>query len=71
MLVAKCRKTLQAPVWPSLSLGDLLIFDYRILHRGRANRSNQRRNYLVLTYAEPWFQDVLNFPKRSMYHRHL
>jgi len=25
------------------------------------------RNYLVLSYSEPWFEDVLNFPKRSMY----
>ncbi|KAG7373769.1 phytanoyl-CoA dioxygenase family protein [Nitzschia inconspicua] len=71
MLAAKCRKTLQAPVWPALSLGDVLIFDYRILHRGRANNSSSsnnnnlanNRSYLVLTYAQPWFQDVLNFPK--------
>ncbi|KAG7349984.1 phytanoyl-CoA dioxygenase family protein [Nitzschia inconspicua] len=75
MLSAKCRKTLQAPVWPALSLGDVLIFDYRILHRGRANNSSSssnnnnndklanNRSYLVLTYAQPWFQDVLNFPK--------
>jgi len=27
------------------------------------------RNYLVLSYSEPWFQDILNFPKRSMYDR--
>jgi Phytanoyl-CoA dioxygenase (PhyH) len=73
MLVAKCRKTLQPPVWPALNLGDVLIFDYRILHRGRANNNNNNstqlgvennnRNYLVLTYAQPWFQDVLNFPR--------
>ena len=25
------------------------------------------RNYLVLCYSEPWFHDIINFPKRSMY----
>ena len=67
MLVAKCRKTLRTTEWPELELGDVLIFDYRILHRGRANNLETSRNYLVMTFAEPWFQDKLNFPKRSMY----
>jgi ectoine hydroxylase-related dioxygenase (phytanoyl-CoA dioxygenase family) len=64
ILVAKCHKTLIPPVWPALYQGDVLIFDYRILHRGRANiRRLQNRNYLVFTYAQPWFCAVLNFPK--------
>ena len=73
MLVAKCRKTLIPPVWPSLYQGDVLIFDYRILHRGRANITRlQNRNYLVFTYAQPWFHDVLNFPKHpSIYDKKL
>ena len=40
LLVAKARKTLQAPVIPLLQMGDALVFDYRILHRGRANLSD-------------------------------
>jgi ectoine hydroxylase-related dioxygenase (phytanoyl-CoA dioxygenase family) len=64
ILLAKYRKTLIPLVWPALYQGDVLIFDYRILHRGRANiRRLQNRNYLVFTYAQPWFCDVLNFPK--------
>ncbi|CAJ1943569.1 unnamed protein product [Cylindrotheca closterium] len=66
MLAAKCRGTLRVPVWPALNLGDVVCFDYRILHRGRANNSDRNRFVLVLTFAEPWFTDVLNFPKRSM-----
>jgi hypothetical protein len=66
MLAAKCRKTLRPPVWPALELGDLAIFDYRVLHRGRANKTSTTRDVLVLTYCEPWFEDILNFPKRSM-----
>jgi len=81
MLAAKCRKTLRSPVWPELAFGDAIVLDYRVLHRGRANRSDddaisknnnekfpaRNRNYLVLSYSEPWFEDILNFPKRSLY----
>lgn len=87
MLAARCRKILRAPVWLELFVGDALVLDYRVLHRGRANRSvegdntgcekvtgtesakytGMNRNYLVLSYSEPWFEDVLNFPKRSLY----
>jgi len=40
MLLAKARKTLQSPVTPELQMGDALLFDYRTLHRGRANMSD-------------------------------
>jgi hypothetical protein len=66
MLAAACRKTLRRPVAPILATGDILIFDYRVLHRGLANKTMQNRNFLVLTVAKPWFKDILNFPKRSL-----
>ncbi|GAX12664.1 hypothetical protein FisN_13Lh136 [Fistulifera solaris] len=66
MLAAKARKTLQAPTTPLLQCGDVLVFDYRILHRGLANVSQQNRPILVLTVAQAWFKDVLNFPARSL-----
>ena len=67
MLAAKCRKTLKPQYMATLQVGDACIFDYRILHRGSPNRSRQQnRNFLVLAFSQPWFTDVLNFPKRSM-----
>ena len=69
MLLAKARKTLQAPVTPLPQPGEAILFDYRILHRGKANASNTNRTILVLTFAQPWFVDVVNFPKNSMYHQ--
>lgn len=66
MLAAKCKKTLRQPFVATLDVGDILMFDYRVLHRGKANTSTQNRAILVLTYSQPWFQDVLNFPNRSM-----
>ena len=69
MLAAKCRKTLKPPILATANLGDVLVFDYRILHRGRANlnQDEKHRNVLVLTYSKPWYEDVANFPKNSMY----
>jgi hypothetical protein len=67
MLAAKAKGKLHSPVTPTLRRGDVLIFDYRILHRGRANVSDADRPILVLTYAKSWFKDVCNFPKKSLY----
>lgn len=66
MLAARCRKTLRAPEWSPLTMGDLVLFDYRVLHRGRANTTDKNRFVLVCTFCHSWFEDVLNFPKRSM-----
>ena len=66
MLAARARKQLRPPVTPELELGDALCFDYRVLHRGRANRSMDYRAILVITYSQPWYNDVCNFPARSM-----
>lgn len=66
MLAARCRKTLRPPVWSALSMGDVVVFDYRVLHRGRANNTDKNRFVLVCTFCHSWFEDVLNFPKRSM-----
>lgn len=66
LLVAKARKNLRTPVAPLLDKGDALVFDYRVLHRGLANTSLRNRTILVLTLSKTWFQDVLNFPSRSI-----
>jgi len=71
ILAAKAKKTLRPPTSPLLTMGDVLIFDYRVLHRGKANNSMNSRPVLVLTYAREWFKDKLNFPKRSIYSKAL
>ena len=55
----------------------LLVFDYRLLHRGRAHTITTStstytalsplRVVLLVTLSVPWFRDVVNFPRRSMY----
>lgn len=67
ILAAKARKTLRPPVLPILKKGDMLIFDYRVLHRGKKNLSlHQNRTVLVMTFSKKWFKDVLNYPRRSI-----
>ena len=66
MLIAKARKTLRKPIAPKLDVGDALLFDYRVLHRGLVNLSDDRP-ILVLTYAKCWFKDSVNFPTRSIF----
>ena len=42
-LAAMLSKKLQKPETPLLQKGSILAFDYRVLHRGTANKSNERR----------------------------
>ena len=58
--------------------GDVLLYDYRICHRGTENLttcnkeekttgSGTIRKVLYLMYARPWFREHLNFGKRSLF----
>jgi Phytanoyl-CoA dioxygenase (PhyH) len=69
LLLAKARKTLRPVVAPLLRKSDCLIFDYRLLHRGLAHTCTNisQRLLLNLTISLPWFRDVVNFPRRSLY----
>lgn len=67
MLAARARKTLRPPVLPELNQGDVLLFDYRVLHRGRSNQTKHtNRPILVFTVCKPWFKDILNFPSKTL-----
>lgn len=69
MLLAKARGALRPAVAPVLAQGDALLFDYRVLHRGRANvgrDESERRSLLCITVSQPWFRDLVNFPLRSI-----
>ena len=42
---------------PLADMGDAIIFDYQILHRGGANRSPESRAMLFAMYSRFWFRD--------------
>jgi ectoine hydroxylase-related dioxygenase (phytanoyl-CoA dioxygenase family) len=67
MLKAMVKKTLRPIQGPTFKRGSVLLFDYRILHRGTANKSDVVRPVLVYTFAKPFYRDTLNFPRNSVF----
>ena len=58
----------EEPIGPLLKCGDVLIYDYRVCHRGTKNLSfDKTRPMLYLMYARPWFQEHLNFGKECLF----
>jgi hypothetical protein len=59
-------QVLQNLVRPSLELGDILLFDCRILHFGLANTSkNTERPILYTNMTQAWFHDPKNWDDRA------
>ena len=52
---------LRAGITRGISLGGCLLFDYRLMHRGMANRSLRARPVLSIVYQRDWFRDAVNF----------
>ena len=50
---------------PLLQPGDVLLFDYRCLHRGLANQGDSRREVAYAVYARQGVRDVQNFPSAT------
>ncbi len=50
---------------PELIPGDIILFDYRLHHRGTANNSQQTRQILFLSYSRHWFLDAVNFTQKN------
>ncbi len=55
------------PLPLEIPAGSALLFDYRLLHRGLANRTDTLRPILYFTFCRPWFRDVHNFPTRRLF----
>jgi ectoine hydroxylase-related dioxygenase (phytanoyl-CoA dioxygenase family) len=46
-------------------VGDAFLMDFRLIHAGTANRSDQPRSILYIVYSRPWFWEDLNFQEQS------
>jgi ectoine hydroxylase-related dioxygenase (phytanoyl-CoA dioxygenase family) len=53
------------PLVPVVREGAALLWDYRLVHGGTANRSRQPRPLLYATYCRPWFHDHRNFHQQA------
>ena len=49
---------------PLPKLGDVYLMDFRLIHAGTANQSDQARPILYLVYSRPWFREDLNFDEQ-------
>jgi len=55
------------PIAPCLAVGEVLIFDYRVTHRGMANTSMESRPVAYLTYCQQGVEDDYSFPDTSLF----
>jgi ectoine hydroxylase-related dioxygenase (phytanoyl-CoA dioxygenase family) len=49
---------------PEVRVGSVLVTNSKLLHRGGANRSNQIRPLIYLTYHRSWFRDFWGYESR-------
>jgi hypothetical protein len=52
-------------VMPFTKRGGCYLLDYRVQHRGFANRSDRDRPVLYITYSREWFTDTINYRKHA------
>ena len=55
-MLAAIKKKLRPIETPTLKCGSVLLFDYRVLHRGTANLTDKYRPILVITFGKKWFR---------------
>ena len=49
------------------AVGDIIAFDYRVVHRGLANAATVARPVLYSAFSRPSFRDALNFPDDALF----
>lgn len=49
---------------PQVPLGNAILFDYRVIHRGLANVTTAPRPCYYVTYSRDWYTDKYNFSER-------
>ena len=63
----QAHQNLRMPLTPLLNVGDVLMFDFRTMHRGLENidKRSINRPMLVLAFSIPSFEDEANWPGPS------
>ena len=62
------NKNTAGSIKPLLKRGDLLFYDYRLVHRGTGNKHpNQTRLMFYMLYTKPWFNENINFGENSIF----
>jgi ectoine hydroxylase-related dioxygenase (phytanoyl-CoA dioxygenase family) len=48
----------------SSTRGQVVLFDLRLRHRGRGNKSTKDRPIMYLSYVHSWYKDAINFKEK-------
>ncbi len=64
----KVRDKRAVPLPLDVPVGSCALWDYRLHHRGTANRSDAPRPILYCTYSRHWYQDTRNFTNPDQRH---
>jgi len=54
-------RPLRGAATPYTKLGDCLITDFRLYHRGMANLTQEPRSFLYMVFCRRWFYDSTNY----------
>ena len=50
---------------PQVAVGSALLWDYRVFHKGMANRSDRARPLVYATFCRPWWTDPINHGEQA------
>ena len=57
------EEQMQSTISPKMTSGSLLLYDYRIVHRGKAHRGKKIRPMVYMTRSKIGREETINFPK--------
>jgi len=63
-LTDKTSETSSVTVDPEVPIGSVLLTDSRVVHHGAANKSNNHRPLIYITYYRHWFRDFWGYEHR-------
>lgn len=63
----ECEDMKAQTVAPAVAAGSVLLFDFRVLHRGLASKGRERPIAYLVIATETEAEDVINFPKESVF----
>jgi len=58
------KEDFEEATWLTPDVGDIYLMDYRLIHVGTPNLSEEPRPILYIVYSRPWFADAYNFGER-------
>lgn len=62
--VTQARPEKEQTARPAVAVGNAILFDYRVIHRGLGNSTTTPRPCYYVTYSREWYTDKYNFSEQ-------